>query len=171
MMTIEQWAALARRRLAPLLTSPPDPEFVEELAGHLAQVYEDARRDGQTDAESRETALALLAESSPWVEAARERARTPAAKRVAAWVRHEPPPAGGQGGLVQKLGITRDVRHALRMLLRAPAFSLVAILTFAVGIGANTAVFSVVNGVLLRALPYPQSDRITMVWIDNRREH
>src|SRR5689334_8159427 len=59
----------------------------------------------------------------------------------------------------------------MRLLLRSPAFSLVAILTFAVAIGANSAVFSVVNGVLLRTLPYPDGDRITMVWVDNRREH
>jgi putative ABC transport system permease protein len=63
-----------------------------------------------------------------------------------------------------------DVRFALRMLFRAPAFSVIAILTFAVGIGINTAVFNVVNGVLLRPLPYPDADRITMLWMDNRRQ-
>ena len=64
----------------------------------------------------------------------------------------------------------RDARYALRMLVRAPGFSLVAILTFAVGIGVNTAVFNVVNGVLLRPLPYPDADRITLLWMDNRRQ-
>ena len=64
-----------------------------------------------------------------------------------------------------------DCRHAVRSLLRSPAFSLVAILTFAVGIGVNTAVFSVFNGVLLRPLPYPDADRITMVWMDNRPQN
>ena len=68
------------------------------------------------------------------------------------------------------LTVSRDIRHALRMILRAPGFSLIAILTFAVGIGVNTAVFSVVNGVLLRPLPYPNADRITMLWVDNRRQ-
>jgi putative ABC transport system permease protein len=63
----------------------------------------------------------------------------------------------------------RDVRHAIRMLSHNPGFSLVALLTFAIGIGVNTAVFSVFNGVLLRPLPYPEPDRITMVWLDNRR--
>lgn len=64
--------------------------------------------------------------------------------------------------------ILRDVRYALRMLLRNPGFTAVALLTFAVGIGVNTAVFSVFNGVLLRPLPYPDADRITMMWVDNR---
>jgi putative ABC transport system permease protein len=64
----------------------------------------------------------------------------------------------------------RDVRHACRLLTRHPGFTLVAVLTFAVGIGVNTAVFSVFSGVLLRPLPYPDADRITLLWLDNRRE-
>ena len=62
----------------------------------------------------------------------------------------------------------RDVRYAVRMLFRNPGFTTIALLTFAVGIGVNTAVFSVFNGVLLRPLPYPDADRITMMWLDNR---
>jgi putative ABC transport system permease protein len=69
-----------------------------------------------------------------------------------------------------RLGFARDARHALRLLLRAPTFSAIAILTFAVGIGVNIAVFSVVNAVLLQPLPYPDADRITLVWMDNRRQ-
>ena len=154
MLTARQWAAIAREKLAPLLTAPPDPDFLEELAAHLAQTYDAATRQGLNDEEARAAALALLRHSSPWVEAARERDRLAAAK----------------GGFVEGLGIGRDIRHALRMLVRTPAFSLIAVLTFAVGIGANAAVFSVVDGVLLRGLPYPDPDRITMVWVDNRRE-
>jgi putative ABC transport system permease protein len=169
-MTPREWAAVASARLTPLLGTAPDPEFVDEIAAHLAQAYEEARRDGASEEESRKAALSLLAESSPWLDAARERARRPVARRVYEWTRHEPPSYSGRGGFVQRLGFSRDVRHALRMLVRTPAFSIIAILTFAVGIGANAAVFSVVDGVLLRSLPYPDSDRITMVWLDNRRE-
>ena len=64
----------------------------------------------------------------------------------------------------------RDTRHAVRLLLRNPGLSLVAVLTFALGIGVNTAVFSVFNGVILRPLPYPEPDRIAMIWMDNRRQ-
>ena len=61
-------------------------------------------------------------------------------------------------------GLYQDARYALRLLRRQPAFSLFVILTLAVGIGANSAVFSVVNGVLLRPLPHYESDRLVAVW-------
>jgi putative ABC transport system permease protein len=58
----------------------------------------------------------------------------------------------------------RDVRYSLRTLLKMPGFSLVALLVLALGIGANTAIFSVVNSVVLRPLPYPGSDRLALIW-------
>ncbi len=66
--------------------------------------------------------------------------------------------------------LSRDVRYAFRTLLRTPGFTLIALATFAIGIGVNTAVFSVFNGVLLKPLGYPDADRITMIWNDNRRQ-
>lgn len=60
--------------------------------------------------------------------------------------------------------VLRDLRHAVRALCRAPAFTTLACLTLALGIGAATAVFSVVNGVLLKPLPYPESERLVAVW-------
>src|SRR5262245_59978654 len=62
------------------------------------------------------------------------------------------------------------LRYGLRMMFNNPVFTMAAVIALELGIGANTAIFSVNNGVLLSALPYPRPDQLTMVWADNRQQ-
>jgi putative ABC transport system permease protein len=149
---MSRWQALVRARLAGLGRGVPDDSIVEELASHLSQAYDAAREGGESHEEAERRALAVL--DSPDLLRHTMAARRPSNK----------------GTSMTPTNVVGDVRFALRLLFRAPAYSLVAIITFAVGIGVNTAVFNVVNGVLLRPLPYPDADRITMLWMDNRRQ-
>jgi predicted permease len=71
------------------------------------------------------------------------------------------------GGWLEAL--IQDLRYGARRLRRQPGFAAIAILTVALGIGANAAIFSVAAGVLLRPLPYPDAGRLVMVWMDNSR--
>src|SRR4051812_20690994 len=62
------------------------------------------------------------------------------------------------------MAMINDVRYAVRALLRNPGFTLAAVLSIAIGVGANTSIFSVASALLLRPLPYPDADRLAILW-------
>ncbi len=148
------WSEHLRPRLATLRLRPArEAEIVDELSQHLDERYEELRAGGTSDAEAERLAIAELLERDSLARHMRRlrQARVPA-----------PITPGASSGSFAA-DVVRDVRYALRTLRRQPAFAAVAILTLALGIGANSAIFALVDGVLLRPLPFGQPDRLVMV--------
>ena len=146
------WTAEIGRRLAPLALRPErEAEIVQELTQHLDDCYGDAITRGATPSEAHAQALAELEGSDALAAALRsvERPASPAA------------PLGGAGSPAGPLAlVAQDVHYALRGLRRRPGFSVLAILTLALGIGATTTLFGVVDAVLLKPLAFPHPEQL-----------
>src|SRR5262245_18502701 len=153
------WKHIVREHLAVLRLSPErEIEIVEEQALHLEAAYEDAIAAGLSEAEAEARAL----RSYDWrlLECELSRAEHPVAARA---LRPSMELIERKGGIRMESFI-QDLRFSARMLMKRPGFTLIAALTPALGVGANTAIFSVVNAVLLRPLPYKDASRLMVLW-------
>ncbi len=164
---MRDWQAFVRARLRlPALTPEREARIVRELAAQIEDFYRDARAGGATDEQADAHARAQITD---WSRMADDLGRAdrahlrPGLDRLADRIES---PTGGAltGGRLMFAQAIRDARFAVRQLARTPGFTLIAVLTLALGIGATSAIFSVVNGVLLRPLPYPESDRLVRVY-------
>jgi putative ABC transport system permease protein len=154
-MTQTDWKALVVRHARETGVSDLPLHTIDELAAHLEDIYTEARQAGRSDAEALQLAKQALAESS-LSQVPRSRTRAPESRPWAV--------AEQAGHLTGFIG---DIRFALRQFRRAPSFAVIAVATLGLGAGAATAIFSIVDTVLLRPLPYRQPEQLVTIWESN----
>lgn len=140
-------------------------QIEEEIAAHLEDVYSEALAKGATEAEAEARALAQVDDWQQLAEKIIGSRRRAALSRSAAKLEASEAALRTRGGTWNATAdLLQELRFTLRRLRKAPAYTTVILLSLGIGIGANTAIFSVVKGVLLDPLPFDEPDQLVGVW-------
>jgi predicted permease len=151
---MHDWKSEVRARLATLRLKPErEADIVDEISQHLTERYREAISAGATPDEATRVALAEF------------RAGNALAQRIAVLRQAHAPAGVTAGASTGRLfaDLHQDLRYALRVSAKQRAFTATAVLIIALGIGATTAIFSVVNAVVIKPLPYPDADAVVRV--------
>jgi len=149
---------LIRERLHALGATSADADLVDELVTDLAERFEDRRQTGGAESDARAEILVEL--SDPAVLSRLRAARA---------ARRQPSPAPPSEDVSSWIaGTARDVAYGVRVLRRSPGFLATSVLTLALGVGALSSIVAVVQAVLLKPLPYPDTERLLAIWETDR---